>query len=154
MADIHQLFDGMIAQAHLPETGQNQTRTAEYADENLAMRFTARHQDDLRFVNTWGRWLVWSGTRWQSDETILVNDHIRALVREASGEVLANRGRQGLARSVASAKTVSAIERLARADRRHASQTGDWDRDPWLLNTPTGTIDLKTGRCALTTGRT
>jgi putative DNA primase/helicase len=146
VADIHQLFDGMIAQAHSPETDQNQTRTAEYADENLAMRFTARHQDDLRFVNTWGRWLVWSGTRWQSDETILVNDHIRALVREASDEVLANRGRQGLARSVASAKTVSAIERLARADRRHASQTGDWDRDPWLLNTPTGTIDLKTGQ--------
>jgi hypothetical protein len=62
VADIHQLLDGRIAQAHLPETGQNQTRTAEYADENLAMRFTARHQDDLRFVNTWGRWLVWSGT--------------------------------------------------------------------------------------------
>jgi putative DNA primase/helicase len=40
----------------------------------------------------------------------------------------------------------SAIERLARADRQHASQTGDWDRDPWLLNTPTGTIDLKTGQ--------
>ena len=34
----------------------------------------------------------------------------------------------------------AAIERLARADRQHASQTGDWDRDPWLLNTPTGTI--------------
>jgi putative DNA primase/helicase len=110
------------------------------------MRFTARHQDDLRFVNTWGRWLVWNGTRWQSDETILVTDHVRALVREASEEVLANKGRQGLARSVASAKTISAIERLARADRQHASQTNDWDSDPWLLNTPTGTIDLRTGQ--------
>ena len=47
---------------------------------------------------------------------------------------------------VASGKTVSAIERLARADRQHASRTDDWDSDPWLLNTPTGTIDLRTGQ--------
>ena len=142
MADIHQLLDGRIAQAHLPETGQNQTRTAEYADENLAMRFTARHRDDLRFVNTWGRWLVWDGKRWQPDETLMVTDHARGLVREASSEILS----QKLATVVASAKTISAIERLARADRQHAQRTEDWDRDPWLLNTPTGTIDLKTGQ--------
>jgi putative DNA primase/helicase len=145
VADIHQLLDGRIAQAHLPETGQNQTRTAEYADENLARRFTARHRDDLRFVNNWGRWLVWDGKRWQPDETLMVTDHARGLVREASSEILERNGPQKLATVVASAKTVSAIERLARADRQHASQTDDWDRDPWLLNTPTGTVDLKTG---------
>src|SRR5690606_33986125 len=47
---------------------------------------------------------------------------------------------------VASAKTVAAIERLARADRRHATRTEDWDADPWALNTPGGTVDLRTGR--------
>ena len=146
MADIHQLFDGMIATGHSNDQNGSPARLANYSDEALANRFTARHRDDLRFVHTWGRWLVWDGKRWQPDETLIVTDHARGLVRDASGEILGSNGSQKLAAVVASAKTVSAIERLARADRQHASQTGDWDRDPWLLNTPTGTIDLKTGQ--------
>ena len=124
----------------------------DYSDEALANRFTSRYRDDLKFVNTWGRWLVWDG-KWQFDDTLLVTDHARGVAREASGEILAREGSQKLAAAVASAKTVSAIERLARADRQHASQTGDWDKDPWLLNTPTGTINLRTGQPDLTTGR-
>jgi P4 family phage/plasmid primase-like protien len=46
---------------------------------------------------------------------------------------------------IASASTVSAIERLARSDRRHAVTVDIWDDDPWLLNTPSGIVDLKTG---------
>jgi phage/plasmid-associated DNA primase len=143
VADIHRLFDGMIATGHSNDLNGSPARPADYSDEALASRFTARHRDDLRFVNTWGRWLVWDGKRWQPDETLIVTDHARGLVREASSEILSL---QKLATVVASAKTVSAIERLARADHQQASQTGDWDRDPWLLNTPTGTIDLKTGQ--------
>jgi putative DNA primase/helicase len=146
VADIHQLFDGMIATGHSNDQNGSPARPPDYSDEALANRFTARHRDDLRFVNTWGRWLVWDGKRWQPDETLMVTDHARGLVRDASGEILESNGPQKLATVVASAKTVSAIERLARADRQHASQTDDWDRDPWLLNTPTSTVDLKTGQ--------
>jgi putative DNA primase/helicase len=46
---------------------------------------------------------------------------------------------------VASAQTVATVERLARADRRHAAIVDQWDADLWLLNTPTGIIDLRTG---------
>jgi putative DNA primase/helicase len=42
---------------------------------------------------------------------------------------------------------VTAVERLARSDRRLAATVDQWDRDPWLLNTPDGTIDLRTGEC-------
>ena len=47
---------------------------------------------------------------------------------------------------IATAQTVAAIERLARADRRHAATVEQWDADPWLLNTPGGTVDLRTGK--------
>ena len=40
------------------------------------------------------------------------------------------------ASAVASAKTVAAVERLTRADRRLAATAEQWDADPWLLNTP------------------
>src|SRR5262249_50744811 len=48
-------------------------------------------------------------------------------------------------RLIASAKTVSAVERLASTDRRIAGRIDQFDSDPWLLNTPSGTIDLRTG---------
>ena len=50
-----------------------------------------------------------------------------------------------IAAKVASASTVAAVERLARADRRHAAVSDQWDSDPWLLNMVSGIIDLKTG---------
>ena len=47
---------------------------------------------------------------------------------------------------LASARTVAAVERLAKADRRLAATVDQWDADPWLFNTPGGTIDLRTGK--------
>jgi len=52
---------------------------------------------------------------------------------------------QKIAVAIASAKTVAAVERLARADRRLAATTDQWDADPWLLNTPAGIVDLRSG---------
>jgi putative DNA primase/helicase len=40
---------------------------------------------------------------------------------------------------------VAAVEYLARSDQRLAASVDQWDRDPWLLNTPAGTVNLKTG---------
>ena len=40
---------------------------------------------------------------------------------------------------------MAAVERLARSDRRLAATAEQWDADPWLLNTPKGVVDLRTG---------
>ena len=34
---------------------------------------------------------------------------------------------------------------FGRAHRRHAATVEQWDSDPWLLNTPDGTVDLRSG---------
>ena len=39
----------------------------------------------------------------------------------------------------------AAVERFAAADPVFARHAGDFDRDPWLLATPSGTVDLRTG---------
>ena len=46
---------------------------------------------------------------------------------------------------LASAKTVAAVERLARSDPRFAARVQDWDSDDWLLNTPLGAINIRDG---------
>jgi putative DNA primase/helicase len=122
----------------------NHTPLPAFSDEALALRFAEQHEDDLRYVAAWNRWLRWTGTHWLVDDTLGAFDLVRIICREAASEC--NKGR--IAVGVASAKTVAAVERLARADRRLAATVDQWDADSWLLNTPAGTIDLRTGRLA------
>lgn len=111
------------------------------SDDALAQRFTTKHRDDLRYVAGWGRWLQWDGRRWSFDKTLLVFDLARLVCRSASAEAEPDDQE-----AVASARTIAAVEKLARSDRQHASLTEDWDRDPWLLNTSGGTVELRTGK--------
>jgi putative DNA primase/helicase len=116
-------------------------RPPDFTDEALALRFAASHQDRLRYVANWGKWLIWNGTVWQFDDTMQSFNLARAICRCASAECL----KPNIAATIASAKTVAAVERLARADRRLAATVDTWDHDPWLLNTPGGVVDLRTG---------
>jgi putative DNA primase/helicase len=116
-------------------------RPAEFADDALALKFTERHGDDLRFTAAWGRWSAWDGSVWKQDETLHVYDLARKVCREESADCR----EKYLAPRIASAATIAAVERLARADRRHAATIEQWDADPWVLNTPAGIVDLHTG---------
>nr|WP_164081874.1 phage/plasmid primase, P4 family [Stenotrophomonas pavanii] len=111
-------------------------------EDALALSFTRRYHRDWRYVAAWGRWLVWDGQRWRTEETLAATDLIRSVCRQTA--VRADNPK--VAAKLASASTVGGVERLARADRRHAATTDEWDADPWLLNTPGGVVDLKTGR--------
>jgi putative DNA primase/helicase len=115
-----------------------------FSEEALALRFSRKHQGELVYVAGWGRWMCWDGTRWREDDTLAVFDRCRAICRRASAEC--GEAKERAAVKIATAQTVAAIERLARADRRHATTVEQWDADPWLINTPAGTVDLHTGQ--------
>ena len=87
--------------------------------------------------------MCWDRMRWVDDDTLHVFDLVRGICRAASAEC--GDAKERAAMKIAAAQTVTAIERLARADRRHAALVEQWDADPWLLNTPGGTVDLHTG---------
>ena len=119
------MHDNIVRLAELNQVGSS-------GEDKLALAFAAEYADKLRYVAAWGQWLAWDGTRWIPDDTLHTFDRVRSLCREISAR--------------ASAQMVAAIERLARADRRLAATAGQWDVDPWLLNTPGGVVDLQTGR--------
>ena len=113
------------------------------SDEALALKFVEQHADDLRYTALWGRWHAWHGSRWAADNTLDVFDRIRKLCRstiEAHPTLT-----PADARTLSDASTVTAVERLARCDRRLAATVDQWDADPWLLTTPCGTVDLRAG---------
>jgi hypothetical protein len=87
------------------------------SDDALALRFAERHAADLRYVAAWAKWLIWDGGEWRVDKMLRAFNMARQLCREAAAEC----NKPARARSLASAKTVYAVERLARSDRRLAA---------------------------------
>jgi hypothetical protein len=104
----------------------------EFSDEQLALQFTALHRVDWRYVALWGKWLQWTATRWRIEDTLRAFELARRVCRAAS----ARASPEKLARDVAKASTVAGVERLARADRRHARTFDQWNEDDRLFNLP------------------
>jgi putative DNA primase/helicase len=113
----------------------------ELTEDSLALRFADLYTDKLRYVAGWGKWLTWTGTHWEFENTLAVFDLARKICREAARQC----NKQSEAKALSKAKTVAAVEMLARSDRRIAATIEQWDADPWLLNTPGGVINLRTG---------
>ena len=116
-----------------------------YSDDSLALSFTGRHADQLLYVPAWSAWLRWNGCRWSKDETLAVYDAARLVCRDIAAGASMQKGGDNIAKSLTSAGTVAAVERLARSDPRHARSANVFDADPWLLNTPGGVVDLRSG---------
>jgi len=144
--------DGSVSPTALGEIAENlavqcieqaDAMPPQYSEEALALRFSKQHAEELQYVAAWSRWFWWDGKCWREDDTLAVFDRSRAICRRASAECGDSRIR--VAVRLAASGTVTAVERLARADRRHAATTDQWDSDLWLLNTPAGTVDLRTG---------
>jgi putative DNA primase/helicase len=117
------------------------TLPPEFAEDAIALIFTRESVNNLRYVAQWGYWHRWNSKFWERDDTHFVFELVRQVCRWQSCEC----PNDNLRRRIASASTVAAVERLARYDRQHAATVGQWDSDPWILNTPRGTVDLRTG---------
>lgn len=115
----------------------------ENSDEALALQFSHQHAEDMRYTAAWGKWHRWTSWRWEQDDKLRAFDMARAICRDAASKCSSNTKKE--AKQIASAKTVAAVVSLARSDRRHATAADQWDADPWILNTPDGILDLKTG---------
>ncbi len=120
-------------------------------DIGNAARFVDEHGDALRYVPAWKRWLRYDGCRWVEDDLLehqrRAKETARNLAKEAANERDERRQQDllGHAKRSASESRVRAIYELARSDERIAIRPCDLDADPWILNTETGVVDLRTG---------
>lgn len=112
-----------------------------FSEDWLALAFTKRHAHDLRYCAVWNKWLKWDGARWRPDATKEIFDLIRKICREVAIEC----NEPKLSKQIVGSKVAAGVRTFIESDRQHATIPEQWDLDPWLLNTPTGTIDLRTG---------
>jgi putative DNA primase/helicase len=112
-------------------------------EDGTALAFADVHKDKLRFDNDTGNWLKWAGTHWKRDETQLAFSWARDLARDLAATIKKN---AKLKYAVLKISFAAAVERGARADQRLGMTQAMWDTDKYLLGTPEGTVDLRTGK--------
>lgn len=94
----------------------------------------SRGLPQFRHDHSRGSWYEWQGNGWRRD----VVERFRNAVREAV--VCLDPEPRWL-----NQKTFGAIGARLRATPGFATDGTDWDADPWLLGTPEGVVDLRTG---------
>jgi len=120
-------------------------------DMGNSERMASRYGPLIRFCRPWKKWLVWSGQRWDQDETgrieVMAKSTMRAVYEEAAGagdsaerEMYAK-----WAVKCESAQRITSMLRLVWSEPRIPILPAVLDRDPWLFNCPNGTIDLRKG---------
>jgi len=75
-------------------TGEPDENAVWATDDALALSFTRRYAQDWRYCAQWGKWLAWTGNRWQPDETLLVTHLMRHIWRGRAQSEFASPGRQ------------------------------------------------------------
>ncbi len=134
-----------------PEPEQLLDIPPEFSEDMLAEQFTKKYHKTMSHCATWNTWLHWAENRWQVDDTNLSLDHARTICRAAASVVL-DRGDippakgKTIANQISSRRCYGAVEGIASTDRRHVVRPSHFDADPWILNTPDGVINLKTGK--------
>ncbi|MGD7355845.1 phage/plasmid primase, P4 family, partial [Ralstonia pseudosolanacearum] len=98
-------------------------------EDGLATAFTRRYGDDWRYCSLWGKWLVWTGVRWNPDQLLYVTHLARGICRAASLKAEMARQKSKLA----SSSTIASVEKIARSDPKHAATADEWDADVWAL---------------------
>jgi len=109
-------------------------------EDSAAQQFIERHGDKLRYCHSRGRWFRWNGFHWEVINTNLAFHWARELARALAEDQPDNKRYKIEATSFA-----GGVERFAKSDPSAARTMEHWDRDPWLLGTPGGTVDLRTG---------
>ena len=81
-------FEALASGAAARPDEQVDERPVQFSDAALALRFRARHADDVKHVAAWGKWLIWDGSHWAEDDTLRAFDLSRGICSAASAEAL------------------------------------------------------------------
>lgn len=111
-------------------------------DDGNTILFTHLHGNKYTYIPEQGTWATWNGHVWDTTnrETQIITD-IRKMVRALPQDTkeATNHRKKSLSKN-----SIFNIERLTRTELTRP--LNQFDNNPWTLNTPKGTVNLKTGK--------
>lgn len=119
-------------------SGLNDTETAllqHGTQDKVALIFRSKMAGKMLYDHSRSSWLEWDDTRWKLENTDKALDFARAISRLSNWE-----GKS----SLGTVAFCDGVEKFCRADRSFAVTSEEFDKDNYLLNTPSGTFDLRT----------
>ncbi|KQP51501.1 phage/plasmid primase, P4 family [Methylobacterium sp. Leaf108] len=110
-------------------------------EDHAARTFAERYAGELLFCHDTGKWHEWTGAAWVPNRQGKAFQWARELARELCAD------EDPKTRYIASKVSFAGgVEKFCRSDPVFATTIDGWDRDPWVLGTPGGTVDLRTGQ--------
>jgi len=109
-------------------------------EDNAAQEFANLYQGKLKYDHDLGAWFEFDGSIWRQNKTGIALHWARELDRR-----LAKTEPDKVRYTVNKVAFAAGVERFARVDPIFSVTSDGWDIDPFLLGTPGGTVDLKTG---------
>ena len=118
-----------------------------------AEAFRDRYKALIRYDHSREEWFVWEGHRWCPDATdhvtLLSLQHSRLWAHEVIDATVekfnVRKEWQDFTRKLERRSEQVAMVQTARAFPELKVGSNAWDQDPWLLGTPNGVVDLRTG---------
>jgi hypothetical protein len=120
-------------------------------DVGNARRFAGEHGNDVRYCYARRSWYVWDATHWRQDDGDRAAARAKQTARGLWAEAAAaptEEQRRALAKWAIYAESEPGIRRmleLAKSEPGIPVTLDALDSDPWLLNCPNGTLELRTG---------
>ena len=120
-----------------------------YSNAWMANRFRHEHGSRVRYCPPLGGWLWWDGSVWTKDVVGAIRERAAKTCAAAGTEAVQHGGTATEVKAnrkyAASVKAVDETLRYASHHPDIAMPVDAFDGNPWLLNTPGGVVDLKTG---------
>lgn len=118
------------------------TELREFTETSIARRFARQVAHTMIYNHTSRVWLTWGGAVWTDDKVGFVIERIRLFVETERVHALDPNERADMGR----VNFIMAVEKICRSDPLLAVEQSMFDTDPWLLGTPGGVVDLRTGK--------
>lgn len=102
-------------------------------EDSVALAFGQKWASKWIYIHGRSTWFQWVGTHWKDDRTGRICEDIRNLARYCNRHGHAIPARRSF---------VSGVQQFCRTDPIFAREASRFDADNYLLNTPSGTINL------------
>jgi putative DNA primase/helicase len=129
--------------------GDTRPQALRCTDTANAERLNRLCFNNVKYVSEWKRFIEWDGRRWKIVDDIVIQDRakkVSVLIFEDALKLSGDEQQKLMswARQSANAPRIEAMVKLLRP--MVSMDATALDRDPWLLNCPNGTLDLRDGQ--------